>query len=330
MDKVTLNLGSGGREMHNFISGYIIKRLSNSVLNKLDDSAVLLNRPDLRIAVTTDSYVVSPLFFPGGDIGKLCICGTVNDLSTSGAKPYAITLSFILEEGTPLEILKKIIDSIAKTAKQADVKIVTGDTKVVEKGKCDGVYINTCGIGFIKKGINLSTHNAKQGDVVLVTRSIGNHEATLLKYRGVIKFDAEIKSDVAPLNKKVEELLSLTKNIHVIKDPTRGGTASALYEICEHSKCGIRLFEKNIPVDKNVKALCALIGYDPLYLANEGCYIVVCPKGSEKYVKKVFGAHAVVIGEVISSKKAELTVETKIGGIRKLGMLETMQLPRIC
>jgi len=329
-NKISLNLGSGGREMHKFISEYIVKKLGNSVLNRLDDAAVLENRSDLKIAITTDSYVVSPIFFSGGDIGKLCVCGTVNDLATSGAKPYALTLAFILEEGTSLDDIKIVIDSIARTAKEAGVKIVTGDTKVVEKSKGDGIYINTCGIGFIKKGINISTHNAKTGDIVMVTGSIGNHEVAMLKAREMINFDIDVKSDVAPLNKKVESLLALTNKIHVIKDPTRGGLASALYEICGNSKCEIRLFEKDIPVEKQVLSVCELIGYDPLYLANEGCYIIICPKEAERHIKKVFGAKAKIIGRVLSNNRQELAVETKAGGMRKMGMLETMQLPRIC
>ena len=189
---ITMNFGSGGREMHQFINSYIVEKLKNGVLEKLDDAAVLDNFPNKKIAMTTDSYVVSPLFFEGGDIGKLCICGTVNDLATSGAKPYAVSLAFILEEGVSIEELKKIIDSIAIAAKEADIKIVTGDTKVVEKGKGDLLYINTCGIGFIEEGVQLSTHNAKNGDLVIITGPIGNHEVAMMKSRGMINFDVDI------------------------------------------------------------------------------------------------------------------------------------------
>jgi hydrogenase expression/formation protein HypE len=327
---ITMNLGSGGREMHEFINSYIVERLRNAVLERLDDSAVMENMPSSRIAMTTDSYVVSPIFFEGGDVGRLCICGTVNDLATSGAIPYAITLSFILEEGTPLDVIKKVIDSIATTAKEAGVNIVTGDTKVVEKGKGDLIYINTSGIGFIDDGINISTHNAKPGDSVIITGPIGNHEVAMMKARGMINFDIDVKSDAMPLNKKVEELLKATKNIHTVKDPTRGGLASALNEICEHSRCSIKLIEENIPVDAGVVSACNLLGFDPLYLANEGKFIVICPKTEEKTVLKIFGDTARVIGEVISDGKKTLSIITKSGGIRRLGMLETMQLPRIC
>ncbi|MCX6112318.1 MAG: hydrogenase expression/formation protein HypE [Proteobacteria bacterium] len=327
---VTMNFGSGGREMHQFINAYIVEKLKNGILEKLDDAAILENFPNKKLAMTTDNYVVSPIFFEGGDIGKLCICGTVNDLATSGAKPYAISLAFILEEDVPLDVIKRIMDSIVETAKEADVKIVTGDTKVVEKGKGDLIYINTCGIGFIDDGANLSSHNAKPGDSVIITGPIGNHEVAMMKAREMINFDVNVKSDVAPLNKKIETLLTKTKNIHTIKDPTRGGLASALNEICEHSKCGIRLIEKDIPVDREVRAVCDLIGFDPLYLANEGKFIIICPKDDENSVLTIFGPSAKVIGEIIKDDKHLLTLLTKSGGIRKMGMLETIQLPRIC
>jgi hydrogenase expression/formation protein HypE len=327
---VTMNLGSGGRQMHQFINSYIVESLKNGILEKLDDSAVMENTTNARIAMTTDSYVVSPVFFEGGDIGRLCVAGTVNDLSTSGAKPYAITLSFILEEVIPFDTIKKIIDSIAVTAKEAGVNVVTGDTKVVEKGKGDLIYINTCGIGFIDDGVNISTHNARPGDSVIVTGPVGNHEVAMMKARGMINFDVDVKSDVRPLNKKVEELLKITKKIHSIKDPTRGGLASALNEICEHSGCSIRLIEESIPIDPGVNAACNLLGFDPLYLANEGKLIFICPKTEEAVVLRIFGSSASIIGEVTADDKKWLSIVTKNGGIRRLGMLETTQLPRIC
>ena len=329
-NNVTMNYGSGGREMHQFINSYIIKRLKNGILERLDDSAVLENHPGSRIAMTTDSYVVSPLFFDGGDIGRLCICGTVNDLITSGAKPYAISMAFILEEGVSLDVITKIVDSIADTAKEAGVMIVTGDTKVVEKGKGDLIYINTCGIGFIENDVNISTHNALPGDSVIITGPVGNHEVAMMKARGMIDFEVKVKSDATPLNKKVEALLKKTKGIHTIKDPTRGGLASALNEICENSKVDIRLTEDNIPVDHEVSAVCNLVGFDPLYLANEGKLIIICDHRDEANVLDVFGSSARIIGDVSKGDKNILTILTKSGGIRRLGMLETIQLPRIC
>ncbi len=334
METIRLNHGSGGREMHNFISNTILKKLGNPVLEKFDDSAVMANLKNTRIAMTTDSYVVSPLFFKGGDIGRLSVCGTVNDLATSGAVPYALSLSFILEEGFPLAKIEKILDSIAVAAKEADVKIVTGDTKVVERGKGDGIYINTCGIGFIPENVNISTHNAAPGDIVMLTGPIGNHEITMLVERGGIDFETSIESDAAPLNKKVESLLKKTDGIRVIKDPTRGGLASALKEICDHSMVNIEIREEDIPVDPEVESVCEFIGYDPVYLANEGKYIIILKEGSENHVIDVFGNESAVIGRIgkmsEAGKPPELIMETESGGKRRLGMLETIQLPRIC
>jgi len=329
MKNITLSIGSGGKDMHSFINEYIVKKLGNNILNRMDDAAVLLTTGK-KMAFTTDSYVVSPIFFDGGDIGRLCVCGTVNDLATSGAKPVALSLSFILEDGVSLDDICRIIDSISATCKEADVKIITGDTKVVEKGKGDRIYINTSGIGFIDDGINISSHNAVLGDQVIVTGPIGDHEAAMMKARGLISFDTKISSDVAPLNLNVEKLLSKTKNVHVIKDPTRGGLASALFEIAQNSNCEIRIFEEKLPVDQNVKALCDLLGLDPLYLANEGKFVILCPNNSVQAVLETFGADASVIGAVVSSGKAKLNIETIAGGIRRLGMLDSVQLPRIC
>lgn len=330
INDITMNLGSGGREMHSFISEYIVKELKNGILEKLDDAAVMNNSKKSRIAMTTDSYVVSPIFFDGGDIGRLCICGTVNDLATSGAKPFALSLAFILEEGVSKESIRQVIDSIKKAAIEADVNIVTGDTKVVEKGKGDKIYINTCGVGFIEEDINLSTHNAVLGDIVMVTGPIGNHEVAMMKARKMLTFDIKVKSDVAPLNMKIERLLERTKNIHAIKDPTRGGIASALNEICNNSRCSIKLIEENIPVDNEVVAVCDLLGFDPMYLANEGKYIIICPKEEEILVKQIFGPATKTIGMVTNEKEPIVVIQTKSGGLRKLGMLETIQLPRIC
>jgi len=329
MKNITLSIGSGGKDMHAFINDYIVKKLGNDVLNKMDDASILVAKTG-TLAFTTDSYVVSPIFFDGGDIGRLCVCGTVNDLSTSGAKPIALSLAFILEDGIALEDICKVIDSIAETCKEANVKIVTGDTKVVEKGKGDKIYINTAGIGFIEDGVALSSHNALLDDKVIVTGTIGDHEVAMMKARGLIGFDIKVKSDAAPLNLKIEQLLKKTKNIHVIKDPTRGGLASALFEIANNSNCEIRLIEEKITVSKDVKAVCDLLGLDPLYLANEGKYVILCPQDSAKAVLSVFGNEARIIGSIVSIGKPKLNIETFSGGIRRLGMLDSVQLPRIC
>ncbi len=326
--KITLNHGSGGTQMHQLIKERVIDRLSNGILERMDDSAILENQNNKKISMTTDSYVVSPLFFDGGDIGRLCICGTVNDLTTSGAKPYALSLAFILEEGTDISLIEKVVDSIVETANEAGVNIVTGDTKVVEKGKGDGLYINTCGIGFIDNETNISTYNAKNGNKVLITGPIGNHEVAMMKARKMIDFDVDVKSDAAPLNKPIEKLLNISpQGINVIKDPTRGGLASALKEISEHSNCTIEIDEELLPIDKNVQAVCDLIGFDPLYLANEGKFVIVCDDNRTQDIINCF-PEAKIIGEVKPGE--DLLLKTSSGGVRRVGMLETMQLPRIC
>ena len=330
IDTITLTHGSGGKQMHKLIHDLLLSKLQNGILEKLDDSARVTNRMTGRLAMTTDSYVVSPLFFNGGDIGRLCICGTVNDLATSGAEAEYLSLAFILEEGFPIDDLKKIINSIAETANEAGVKIVTGDTKVVEKGKGDGIYINTCGVGFIPDNVNLSTYNGEPGDAVMVTGPVANHETALMLVRKMLKFESQISSDAAPLNKKVSQLLKLTNEIKTVKDPTRGGLASALFEIAGNSQCEILLQEENIPVDKDVRAVCQLAGLDPLYLANEGKYVIVLNKSAIKHVNAVF-PYAKVIGEITKkTPDGKLLMETRSGGLRKIGMLETTQLPRIC
>ena len=328
--KININVGSGGKQMQQFINEIILKKLGNNILNILDDSAVLDLNGSKKIAFTTDSYVVNPIFFEGGDIGRLCVCGTVNDLATSGAKAKYISLSLIIEEGFSLFDLEKIIDSLAATANEAGVLIVTGDTKVVEKNKCDGLYINTTGVGTIDDGITLSTHNACDGDVIMVTGNLGDHEVALISSRKLVDFNINIKSDLAPLNKKVEELLSLTKLVHCIKDPTRGGLAGVLNEIATNSSCEINVFEEKIPFSEGVKAVCSLIGFDPLYLASEGRYVIVCDQQAEPLVKKVFGDMACSIGRVRHSNKGAVTLETSFGGLRKLNILDGLQLPRIC
>lgn len=327
--KIEINHGAGGRQMHQFINDCIISKLKNGILERLDDSAILQNHPHKKLAMTTDSYVVDPLFFPGGDIGRMAVSGTVNDLVTSGAIPYAMSLAFILEEGISFQTIEQIVDSIAETCKEAQIKIVTGDTKIVEKGKGDQIFINTCGIGFIDEALNISTYNAKVGDSVFVTGAIGNHEISLMLARKLINFDCHVNSDVAPLSLPTHKILSKTDQIRTIKDPTRGGLASALMEICDHSNCEIRLSEDRIPIDPEVEAVCNLVGYDPLYLANEGKFVMIAPQEIESLIRSAFPKTA-QIGRVRSKGKSLLTLETETGGIRRLGMLETTQLPRIC
>lgn len=330
MPKITMNHGSGGRQMHEFIKNTIIDKLKNGVLERMDDSAILENLKTNRLAMTTDSYVVNPLKFSGGDIGRLCVSGTVNDITTSGAKPYAMTLAFIVEEGMDLKLIEEITESIAKTAKEADIKIVTGDTKVVEQGKGDGLFINTAGIGFIEDGIDISTYNTLPGDDIIISGPIGNHEIAMMKARGMIDFELEVESDVRPLNKEIETLINEGVKLHTIKDPTRGGVASALSEIVEHAGVEILLQESELPIDDVVRSVCSLVGYDPLYLANEGKFVITCPPESSEKVIKAFNGTARVIGKAQKSDDPRLLLETEFGGLRKVGMLETMQLPRIC
>lgn len=327
---ITLTHGAGGRQMHDLIKNLILSELGNPLLEKMDDSAVLPCGGSSRMAMTTDSYVVSPLFFSGGDIGRLAVCGTVNDLATSGAVPAYLSLAFILEEGFPLTELSGIIRSIKETAAEAEVQIVTGDIKVVEKGKGDGIYINTCGVGFISPHLNISSANALPGDLVAVTGPVGNHEAALLLERGILNFDASLESDAAPLNKPLKQLLESAEGIHTVKDPTRGGLASALVEIASNSSCLLEIDEESIPVDSNVRAVCELAGLDPLYLANEGKYIIVMTPGTENYLFRSFPRSA-IIGKVKDRcEKGKVLMNTAAGGVRRITMLETAQLPRIC
>ena len=315
METITMNHGAGGRVMHQFVSETVAAHLGNEYLLKMDDAAVLPVPAGKRLALTTDSYVVTPRFFPGGDVGKLAICGTVNDLATSGATPAYITLAFILEEGFPLSELDRIVASIGETAREAGVQIVTGDTKVVEKGKGDGIFINTAGVGFVDEDLSISTHSAKPGDVVLINGPMGNHEVALFTVREELPFDVTVLSDAAPLNHMVATVLEHSRNIRTIKDPTRGGVASALFEICDHSHVSIRLFEEKLPVDREVHGVCELVGFDPLYLANEGKFIVVCPPEDEAQVLEAMGPEAVTIGLVWEHGEG-LVVETLAGGLR--------------
>lgn len=330
MEKISLNHGAGGRQMHKMINEIIKTELSNPILDRFDDSALInvLESRTERLAMTTDSFVVDPLFFPGGDIGRLAVSGTVNDLASSGAQPLGLTLGFIIEEGLEIETLQKVLSSLRQAADEANVSVVTGDTKVVPKGKGDGLYINTSACGFIPAGVNLSSYNVQADDDLIVTGPIGNHEMSLVLARKLVDLNVDVVSDVAPLNRKVEELLKKTLAIHCIKDPTRGGVASALVEMAEHSNLSITIDENEIPLDKEVRGLCKLTGFDPLYLANEGKYVIACPKTSTPEVLKVF-PQAKVIGVAHEGDK-KLLLRTQSGGLRRLVMLETVQLPRIC
>jgi hydrogenase expression/formation protein HypE len=300
----------------------------------LDDSAKIANRHG-SIAFTTDSYVVNPLFFPGGDIGKLAVCGTVNDLSMIGAVPSYLSLSLIVEEGFSIELLKQIISSIHEAAEQAGVDIVTGDTKVVEHKAADQLFINTAGIGWIRSGVNVSSRNAEPGDKILLSGYLGDHEVTILSQREGFKFQGDLRSDCAPLNGLVGKMLDVCPSIRCMRDPTRGGLATTLNEIALMSNVGMVIEEEKIPVRESVKGICELLGLDPLYLANEGKLIAICPPSEAEPLLKIMrdhplGRHGEIIGNVTGEHPKRVVLHTMIGGHRILDMLTGGQYPRIC
>jgi hydrogenase expression/formation protein HypE len=331
MDKILLAHGSGGRLMHRLIGEHMAASFK---IAELGDSAILDIDP-ARLAFTTDSYVVSPIFFPGGDIGRLAVCGTVNDLAVAGAKPLFLSAGFIIEEGFTLEALKKIIKSMRETAEGAGVKIVAGDTKVVNKGKGDGIFINTSGIGIMEDGIEISPKNIQAGDSVIISGEIANHGTAIIAERNGISFEPPVVSDAAPLNGLVQSMLSFTKNIRFMRDPTRGGLATTLKECALDSGKCIRIIEKKIPVSERVKGGCDLLGLDPLYVANEGILVAVVAKGeTEPLLREIqkhpLGANAALIGRVEDAPEKMVLMETRAGGTRIIDMLEGEQLPRIC
>jgi hydrogenase expression/formation protein HypE len=332
-EKILLAHGSGGKLGHDLLMKALINRLSNPFLDRMDDSAVL----DIsgRLAFTTDSYVVSPIFFAGGDIGKLAVCGTVNDLSMAGAVPLYLSLSLILEEGLPLSDLERIILSVQKTSDEAGVKIVTGDTKVVNRGTADKIFINTAGLGVVPDGVDISGSHARPGDKIILSGTIGDHGIALLSQREGLEFQTSLQSDCAPLNGLVKEIVETSKKVHALRDPTRGGLASTLCEFAQSSRVGIRIEEENIPVKNAVQAVCELMGFDPLYVANEGKVVaVVAPEDAEKVLRKMqssrYGADARIIGDVVSEHPGRVVMKTRLGTSRIVEMLMGELLPRIC
>ena len=333
--RITLSHGAGGKLMHNLIEEIFKRHFSNPLLDIFDDASVFSSPPEKEICFTTDSYTVQPIFFPGGDIGKLAICGTVNDLSVSGAKPFYISVSFIIEEGFEIEKLERIVISMKKASEEADVKIITGDTKVVEKGKADKIFINTSGIGFKKKSLLLGRDFIKEGDVIIINGNIGEHGLAVIKERKGIEFDVEIESDCAPLNKMIEEIIEDGAKIKFMRDPTRGGIATTLNEIVKGQNFGILIERRKIPVREEVKSICEILGIDPLYLANEGKVLIVCKnKDSEKILSKMkeneYGKNAQIIGEIVEEPKGKVLLETEIGSKIVIDMLSGGQYPRIC
>lgn len=334
VERVILGHGSGGRLMHDLIRKVFAARFDNPLLRQGDDSA-RFSLDGQRLAFTTDSYVVKPLFFPGGDIGRLAVCGTVNDLATAGAQPLYLSAAFVIEEGLPLDHLERIVSSMQAAAEEAGVQVVTGDTKVVEKGSADGLFVNTAGLGIIPPGVDLSGANARPGDVVILSGTIGDHGIAVLSQREGFRFEVEVQSDAAPLNGLLQAALEVTPEVRVARDPTRGGLATTLNEIAAQSKVAIRLEESAIPVRHAVRAACEMLGYDPLYVANEGkLVLIVAPAAAQAVVRRLrrerYGEDAAAIGKVLEGPAGRVLLTTGIGGTRIVDLLAGEMLPRIC
>jgi hydrogenase expression/formation protein HypE len=333
-EKILLDHGSGGKISHSLTKDIMLPVFDNPMLSKLNDGAIL-NIGGKKFAFSTDTYVVDPIFFPGGDIGELAVYGTVNDIAMCGGSPLYLSAGLVIEEGFPVSDLKKIIKSMGNASKRAGVKIVTGDTKVVPKGAADKIFINTSGIGVIPDNIDVGCEKALPGDKIILSGTIADHGITVLTQREGMKFTSSVRSDTAPLNHMVEKIFSSGGSIHVLRDPTRGGVGTSLNEIAEKSECGIKIFESRIPVKNEVKSICELLGFDPLYIANEGKLLAfVSPEDSERVLSAVreneFGKDACIIGEVVSGHPGKVFLETLIGGTRMVDMLTGEQLPRIC
>lgn len=334
MDIITLAHGSGGESSNQLIKKIFIDNFANKYLNQMNDSAIV-EVNNKKIAFTTDSYVINPLFFPGGDIGKLAVCGTINDLSMVGAKPIGLSCGFIIEEGFDILTLEKIVKSMKNTCIEAGVDFVTGDTKVVNKGAVDKLFINTSGIGIVEDNINISGSNAKVGDKIIVSGTIGDHGAAVMLARNDFNIKSSIKSDVAPLNKLVQEIINVG-GVNVLRDPTRGGVATTLNEIAEQSKVEIEIIENELPIKDEVNGISNLLGLEPIYLANEGKLIAIvsnekCDKVLDVMKKNKYGKDAKVIGEVKSIHKDGLVyMVTQSGGTRIVNKLVGDFLPRIC
>jgi hydrogenase expression/formation protein HypE len=331
---IVMGHGAGGKMMNDLIRHLFAAEFKNDLLGQLADSTTF-EVGSKRLAFTTDSFVVDPLFFPGGDIGELAINGTVNDLAMSGAKPLYLSAGFILEEGLPMETLGRISASMARACKAAGVQIATGDTKVVNKGHGDGVYINTSGIGIIPNDVNVAPTNAQPDDVVIVSGTMGDHGIAIMSVREGLKFQSEIKSDTAPLNGLVDVMLDVTKDIHCLRDATRGGLAAVLNELADASKVGIEFEETKVPLRGEVSAACEMLGLDPLFIANEGKLVAIIPAiYSENILRAMrahpFGKDATIIGKVVKEHAGMVIAKTAIGGSRVVDLPAGELLPRIC
>jgi hydrogenase expression/formation protein HypE len=333
-EHITLAHGAGGKATRTLVEALFLERFRNSILEPLEDQAIF-ELDGVRLAFTTDSYVVSPLFFPGGNIGDLAVNGTVNDLVVGGARPLYLSAGFVLEEGFPISDLRRIVSSMRAAADTAGVQVVTGDTKVVQKGKGDGCYINTAGVGLIEQPIRLSTVNARPGDVVIVSGSIGEHGITIMLARGELGLEADIVSDTAPLNTLVADLLAASRQVRCMRDATRGGVATVLNEIAKASSVGVVIDEAKVPVRKEVRGACELLGIDPLHVACEGRLIAVVDSASADEAlaairQSRYGTTAAIIGRVVAEPAGMVLLKTQFGGSRIVDMLIGDPLPRIC
>ncbi|MEI7942920.1 MAG: hydrogenase expression/formation protein HypE [Candidatus Riflemargulisbacteria bacterium] len=335
-EKILLSHGNGGRRMHQLIEGLFLKHFANPVLNQHTDSAIL-PVDSAEIAFTTDSFVIDPLFFPGGNIGKLAVCGTVNDLAVSGACPLYLSVSFIIEEGFSMSELETIVASLAEEARNAGVAIVTGDTKVVNKGKCDKLFINTAGIGSIKKENRLMgmAGNIQPGDLILINGTIGDHGMAVMSARESFNFKARVVSDCASLNHLIREVLDGSTQLKFMRDPTRGGVATVLNELAEKTGLGIEIDEPALPMNSGVVAMCELLGFDPLHIANEGKVIIVAGETDGERIldiltNNILGSRSAIIGRVTGDHPGKVVLKTETGGRRIIDSLTGDPLPRIC
>jgi hydrogenase expression/formation protein HypE len=332
--EIVLAHGSGGKLTHQLIQRMVLPQFRNEFLEPLHDGAVFTLNGS-RLAFSTDSFVVKPIFFPGGDIGNLAVHGTVNDLAMCGARPLYLSAGFILEEGLPMDHLWRVIRSMQEAAAQAGVALVTGDTKVVDRGKGDQIFINTSGIGLVDSAVHIDPSRARTGDKVLINGPIAVHGIAIMSVREGLEFETEITSDTAPLNGLVQDILAACPDVHVLRDPTRGGVTSALAEIAEQAHAGIQLEETRIPLSEAVKGACEILGLDPLHVANEGKLLAIVPAEAAEAVlaamrKHPLGKESALIGEVVADHPGLVTMKTTVGGSRVVDMLSGEQLPRIC
>jgi hydrogenase expression/formation protein HypE len=332
--EVVLAHGSGGKLTHDLIQKLFLPEFHNEYLEPLHDGAILSFNSS-RVAFSTDSFVVKPIFFPGGDIGKLAVHGTVNDLAMCGAKPFYLSSALIIEEGLPMQELWRVVQSMQQAAQAAGVSLVTGDTKVVDRGHGDKIFITTSGIGLVQPGVNIHPSRARVGDKIILSGTMADHGIAIMAVRDGLEFDTQITSDTAPLNSLVEAVLAVCQDVHVLRDPTRGGVTGVLNEIAEQAHVGIHIEEKSIPIREEVKGACEILGLDPLHVANEGKLLAIVPAGDANRILDTMrhhplGLEAAVIGEVVAEHPRFVTMKTYVGGTRIVQMLSGDQLPRIC